>query len=385
MQDSFSDEPTLKSPKALGPEQPLTPRFSVSAFLEITNQTLDYALANIEIEGEVSSFKVSKGKWVFFDLKDREGVIPCFMTIFQLRTTIRDGMRVVIAGTPRLSNSGRFSFSATRIQPIGEGSIKKSFELLKEKLSRQGLFDEKKKRPIPKNLKTVGVISSVTAAGYIDFTKILNERWGGLELTVANCGVQGLQAADEIIRAIDFFNERGDVDIIVIVRGGGSAEDLAVFNDELLTRKIASSRIPILTGIGHEIDETLADLAADVRASTPTNAAELLTKDRNAELWRIYDNLAALNKYLIQYYDTLKETISSKLKSANQQITQKIDFTVSEITHKTKLLASLNPEKILKQGYSIISGKISPGNVVKITTIDNIIKAEIKDVSPRNP
>ena len=364
---------------------PLTPRFSVANFLEVCNQTFDYALSNTEVEGEVANFKVSKGKWVFFDLKDRESTLPCFMTIFQLRSTVRDGMRVVVSGSPRLSNSGRFSFSATNIQPLGEGNIKKSFELLKEKLTKEGLFDRSKKRPLPENLKKIGLISSVTAAGYTDFLKILDERWGGLDVTVANCGVQGLQAADEIIRAIDFFNERGNCDIIVIVRGGGSADDLAVFNDELLTRRIASSRIPIMTGIGHEIDTSLADLAADLRASTPTNAAEMLTKDKNAELWRIYDNFSALEKYLFQYLDTLKETNKTSISSISREIISKIDTSSELIKQKLKVLASLNPEKILKQGYSILSGKISPGNVIKITTTNQIITAEVKNVQTRIP
>ncbi|MBQ7802916.1 exodeoxyribonuclease VII large subunit [Candidatus Saccharibacteria bacterium] len=365
-------------------EESLAPRFSVTEFLEVCNQTLDYAFANVEVEGEVANFKVSKGRWVFFDLKDHDSTIPCFLTIFQLRTTIRDGMKVIVGGAPRLTSVGRFSLTASHVQPVGEGNIKKAFELLKAKLERQGVFDPKRKRPLPSDLRSLGVISSVTAAGYTDFIKILNERWGGLDIWVANCGVQGLSAADEIIRAIEFFNVKGNVDIIAIVRGGGSADDLALFNDELLAKKIASSRIPIITGIGHEVDESLADLAADVRASTPTNAAELLTRDKNAELWRIYDNLAALEKYLENFLENLSETNRNKLASVSLEISHKIDAELEKIAHSKKLLASMNPEEVLKQGYSILSGKISPGSLVEITTLDKLIKAEIKDVKPLN-
>lgn len=360
-----------------------TPRFSVSDFLAVLNQTLDYAFGTIEIEGEVANFKVNKGKWVFFDLKDKESTVPVFMTIFQIRTTIRDGMKVVVSGSPRVTGAGRFSFTGASVRPIGEGSIKKSFELLKTKLEKQGLFDVAKKRPIPKDFQKLGVISSVSAAGYADFIKILNARWGGLDVWVANCGVQGASAADEIMRAIDFFNEQGEVEIIAIVRGGGSADDLAVFNDEPLVRKIAASKIPIITGIGHEVDESLADLAADVRASTPTNAAEMLTKDKEAELWRMNDSLVALGKYLDNYLSTVVSSNKNKLGNAKREIILRIERAEGELAKDKKILESLNPEKVLKQGYAIVSGKISPGSVVKITTFDNLISAEVKDVRKR--
>ncbi|MBR3204652.1 exodeoxyribonuclease VII large subunit [Candidatus Saccharibacteria bacterium] len=359
------------------------PRFGVTDFLATCNQTLDYAFSNVEVEGEISNYKVSKGKWVFFDLKDKTATVNCFTTIFQMRTTIRDGMHVVVSGTPRITAAGRFSLTITNIQPLGEGNIKKAFELLKKKLERQGIFDPSKKRPVPAELNNLAVISSVTAAGYIDFIKILNERWGGIDITVANCGVQGLSAADEIIRAIDFFNAKGSYDIIAIIRGGGSPDDLAVFNDEFLAKKIASSRIPIITGIGHEIDESLADLAADVRASTPSNAAELLTKDKNAEIWRVYDNFSSLEKYLVHFLDTLKETNQKNIENAEREISHQIENSKEKISQNLSLLESLNPEKILKQGYAILSGSLSVGNVVKITTKDYLAEAKINRLDKR--
>ncbi|MBR3180737.1 exodeoxyribonuclease VII large subunit [Candidatus Saccharibacteria bacterium] len=365
------------------PSDPLKPRLLVSDFLEICNQTLDYAFSNIEIEGEISNFKISKDKWVFFDLKDNESTLNCFSTVFNLRTPLADGMRVVVSGSPRLTKAGRFSFTISKVQPLGEGNIKKAFELLKEKLSKEGLFDPTKKRPLPESPTNLAVISSTGAAGYADFVKILNERWGGLNLTVANCNVQGLSAADEIVRAIDYFNEESKNDVIIIIRGGGSPDDLAVFNDEFLARKIASSKIPVLTGIGHEIDESIADLAADVRASTPSNAAELLTKDKKSEISRLHDNFSSLEKYISHYLDTIISSNKTLLSDTNSIILQKIQTTSNEISHKIELLNSLNPEQVLKQGYSILSGKISPGNVIKITTINKLITAEVKHVEPK--
>ena len=360
-----------------------TPHFTVSQFIEILNQTLDYVFPIIELEGEVSNFKTSKGKWGFFDLKDEQGTINCFIPLFSLRVPLEDGMQVVVKGHPKLTDFGRFSFTVQQIMPRGEGSIKKAFDLLKAKLAKEGLFSPEKKRPLPDHLETIGVISSTGAAGYADFCKILNARWGGLHLRVANCGVQGLSAADEMIKALEYFNEQEPVDIIVLIRGGGSKDDLAVFNDELLTRKIAASRIPVLTGIGHEVDESLADLAADLRASTPSNAAEMLTKDKRAEVSRIHDNLQSLAKYLGHYLDTAKDTQKSQLTSVKTLIEARVENAQNELQNTLKLLESLNPENVLRQGYSIVTGNFSPGNVVKITTHQQIINAEVIDVHNR--
>lgn len=361
----------------------LIPRFSVSEFVAIANETLSYAFPVLELAGEVSSFKISKNKWVFFDLKDASATVSCFMTVFNLRVPLEDGMRVVVSGTPKLTDFGRFSFTVSAVKPVGEGSIKKAFDLLKEKLTREGLFDPARKRPLPADLSTIGLISSTTAAGYADFLKILNARWGGLKIQVANVGVQGASAADEITQAIDLFNERVPVDVIVIVRGGGSRDDLAVFNDELLARKIAASKIPVLTGIGHEVDESLADLAADVRASTPSNAAELLVKDKHAEISRLRDNCASLSRYLAHYLDSLVSANRSALSNLQQGINAKISQALADLQSQRTLLESFNPEAVLKQGYAILSGDLSPGSVLEIQTYQNLIKAKVQNVHQR--
>lgn len=360
-----------------------TPKFTVSEFLAITNQTLDYSFPLVEIEGEVANFKVSKGKWVFFDLKDNESTLNCFMTVFNLRHEIRDGMKIVVSGSPKITNFGKFSFVISSLKPLGEGNIKKSFELMKKKLEKEGLFSPERKREIPKNPERLGVISSITAAGYKDFIKILNERWGGIKITVANTGVQGLSAADEIIRALRYFNEKSDVEAITILRGGGSADDLALFNDELLTREIARSKIPVLTGIGHEIDVSLADLAADLRASTPSNAAELLTSDRSAEISSLKKSLSSLESLLLLKISSKLRENHEAIKKSAEKILLELKNTEALLEREKKTLLALNPEKILKQGYAILSGKISPGNVVKITTYKNLIEAEVKHVSKR--
>ena len=257
------------------------PAFTVSQAIAVFNQILDTATPTIVVTGEVANFKVNQGKWVFFDLKDDTGILNCFMALSNLRIAIEDGMKVSVQARPNLTKWGKFSLTIRAIKPVGEGSIKKSFELLKKKLTAEGLFDEARKRPLPWLPQHIGVISSVDAAGYRDFIKIISSRMGGLTIDVISTQVQGAAAADQIIAAIKQFNEMANPpEVLAILRGGGSRDDLAVFDDEKLVRAVAASRIPTITGVGHEIDITLIDLVVDKRASTPSNAAELLVPDR---------------------------------------------------------------------------------------------------------
>lgn len=382
-------------------------QFTPTEFINVVNQTLDCAYSSVVVTGEVASFKVNQGKWVFFDLKDDESSVPCFMTLWNLRMPVEDGMKVMVRGVPKVTKWGKFSFTVNAVKPVGEGSLKKAYEMLKKKLTKEGLFDPAKKRRIPEEITTLGVISSTQAAGYADFIKILNARWGGMKVQVAHTQVQGLDAPDQIIRALRYFNERSEVEAIAILRGGGSADDLAAFNDEELVRAIAASKIPVITGIGHEVDESLCDLAADVRASTPSNAAEMLTRDRAEEKQKLVRTMRMAGQAIIQNIerarvenrDTVervsrsllnrfiepmlvanRERIGSALKKMNDSYRE----LENDLRHKVKLLEVLNPEKVLSQGYAILSGKISPGAMIDITTHDKEIKAEIKEIYERN-
>lgn len=361
------------------------PCFRVSDFIELCNQNLEYSFTGVIIEGEVASFKVNQGKWVFFDLKEGEYTVGCFMALSQLSVPITDGMKVRVRATPKLTRWGKFSLTVMRILPLGEGNIKKSFELLKQKLAAEGLFDSTKKRPLPDNLAKIGVISSTAAAGYIDFLKILDNRWGGLQIYTINTQVQGLSAAEQIIRALQYFNVRGEVDIIAILRGGGSADDLAVFNDELLVRAVAASRIPVIAGIGHEIDESLVDLAADIRASTPSNAAERLTPDRRATISQVRNTPVRLAERIEDKIALANAQVLEQMKNLSREIIHRIDLASGHVRETTKVLASLSPENTLKRGYAIVTGKLSPGSVVKITTQSQILTAEIKTSEDYNP
>ena len=376
-------------------------------FIGVVNQTLEYAYAPVLIQGEVASFKVNQGKWVFFDLKDEESSVSCFMTLWSLRVPIEDGMKVVVRAVPKVTKWGKFSLTVDAIKPAGEGSLKKAFEMLKKKLTGEGLFDSAKKRPLPEDLTKIGVISSTQAAGYADFIKIVNARWGGMKIVTAHTQVQGLDAPDQIIRALKYFNERSEVQVVVILRGGGSADDLSCFNDEQLVREIAASRIPVVTGIGHEVDESLSDLAADVRASTPSNATEILTRDRAEEKMKLervmqrttqavlqemerarvenHEKVQKVSRGLLaKYIEPMLVTNRDKITQCLQKIQSKYDDVYNNLQSKLKVLEVLNPEKVLAQGYAILSGKISPGEPVNITTYNKIIEAEIKKIKERN-
>lgn len=357
--------------------------YSVSDFQAVCNQIMETAFTGVIVEGEVASYKVNQGKYVFFDLKDEQSSVGCFMMVYSLRFPIEDGMRIRVRAVPKLTNWGKFSLTVQAIAPVGEGSIKKSLEMLKKKLTAEGLFDPAKKRPLPDKIEKIGVISSTQAAGYADFCKILNERWGGLTVLTAHTQVQGMAAADQIIRALNYFNERGEVDVIAVIRGGGSADDLAVFNDEALVRAIAASKIPVITGIGHEVDESLCDLAADVVASTPSNAAQMLTKDKHAIVENVRADISRINNLLNTKIDEITEVNRAEIARVCQEIFRKIDSIKNDVVAQIKILEQLNPERVLERGYALIKGEIAEGEEIGIVTAKNEIEAKITKIKER--
>ena len=357
---------------------------SVSDFIALTNQTLEYAYPNVAIEGEISEFKVSQGKWVYFKLKDETATVDCFMTLWQLRVAIEDGMKVVVLASPKLTDWGRFSLTVKSIKPSGEGAIKKSFEILKSKLEKEGLFNPERKRALPYAPAYIAVISSTAAAGYADFVKILNDRWGGVKVDVAHVQVQGESAPDQMIRALEYLNTRDELpEVVVIIRGGGSADDLSAFNDEKLVRAIAGSRIPILVGVGHEVDESLCDLVADVSASNPSNAAQILVPDKEdmikASNYRVKSLVPKLDSIFGREFDRTRMVFDDIFEVFNQNI----DHYFERIGGIRGALVQLNPETVLARGYALIRGRMSVGESIEIETKSNIIKAEVKDVKTK--
>lgn len=361
-------------------EKGLVPTFQVSEFIAIVNQSLEMAFGMVEVEGEVASFTTSRQQYVFFDLKDANGAVNCFMMAWQLRMPIEDGMKVVARVLPKLTSKGKFSLTVQSIRPVGEGSLKKSFELLKAKLDKEGLFEYERKRPLPAMPEKVAVISSVEAAGYADFMKIAAQRSGGIKFSVANVKVQGDLAADQIIRAIRYFNQQAEIpEVIVIIRGGGSADDLSVFNDEALVRAIAASRVPILTGIGHETDESLSDLVSDVSAVTPSNAAQVLLTDRAVVIDSLTTRLRDARRQIFERIDHLEVEAKEQLERSLRSVVLRLDKSIIDLDGLDRTLRAVDPMVVLSRGYALVRGRVETGKLIEIETNKLLIKAEVKE------
>ena len=358
--------------------------FTPSLLVNTINQNFNYNYPLITISGEVANFKINQNKFVFFDIKDSNSTVNCFMMLFAMRMPIQDGMQIIAKVEPKITDWGKFSLTVKEIKPVGEGNIKKSLDIIKDKLAKEGIFDQSRKRIIPRSSNNIAVISSTEAAGYADFIKIINERWGGIKIRVAHTQVQGESASKQIINAVDYFNQVQDLpDLIVIIRGGGSANDLMAFNDELLARTIAGSRVPVITGIGHEIDCTLSDLAADFAGSTPSNVAQIITRDRQDEIIYLNNYINNFSKKIVHILDEKKNEINITINNIHSYIMHNIDNELHNLNSKIRLLDNLNPQKVLSQGYALVRGRVEINSIIDIETNSNIIKAEVKDVTTK--
>lgn len=352
---------------------------TVSEFNSIINQTLAFAYPDVVVAGEVSSYKVNQGKWVFFDLKDENSLVGCFLPIFQLKTPLEDGMLIRVRAVPQLTKWGKFSLTIKEIELAGEGSVKKAFEMLKQKFEKEGLFSEDRKRVLPKYPRNVALITSNQAAAYNDFITIINDRWSGLNIEHFQVQVQGQLAINQIVQAINFFNNtQSKYDVLVLIRGGGSMEDLQAFNTEEVVRAVFSSEIPTIVGIGHEDDVTLAELAADVRAATPTDAARRLIADKletislihaqyNSNLKIIESMIASTRKKLEGFYHAMDLKITNLRRDFVETFTRSdlairrlVEYAKTNLQTYLKLLYSLSPGSVLARGYSIarVNGKV---------------------------
>jgi exodeoxyribonuclease VII large subunit len=351
-------------------ELPEEPVFSPSDFVAVLNQTLEYAYPWVTIAGELSNFKVSRNRWVYFDLKDEAASVKFFGTVYNLPGPLEDGMLVRVTGQPRLSPLYGFSVNYQSIIPFGEGSLNKAAKLLAAKLEAEGLFDGSRKRPLPYPPNSIGLVTAKQSAAYADFVKVLNARWRGVSVTHVDSVVQGDQAVGDIVRAVERLNQLGAdaPDVIVITRGGGSADDLAAFSTEQVTRAVAGSRIPTLVAIGHEVDISLAEMAADARASTPSNAAELLVPDRTHESSALLAAHKQLAYLLKANMDGQKKDLAHRSEMLHDATQRVIHGKSEQLTNLERLLKALDPNSSLKRGYAIV---YKQGVVVKNTRMLN--------------
>lgn len=361
-----------------------SPCLSVTQFIDVLNQTLEYAYPSIVIEGEVASFKVNQGKYVFFDLKDENASINCFMMAYQLHVGLTDGMKVRISAHAKMTAWGRFSLTVQSIRPVGEGSLKKSYELLLKKLTKEGLFDTSRKRILPEYIQTIGLVCSTESAGYADFIRIINERWSGLAVDVAHVQVQGDVAPKQIVQALSHFNEASvHPDVIVVIRGGGSADDLHAFNDEEVVRAIASSRIPTVVAIGHETDECLAELVADVRGATPSHAATIVTQDKAQVRLESQHMLRSMLRHTKHAINLVRNEVKQECELCLTQYSSELEKNRHDMRMIMRLLTQYDPEKVLAKGYGLIRGEVEVGQDIDIVTKQSIIQAKVEYVKQR--
>lgn len=362
----------------------------VSEFVAYVNQTLEVAYPYLEIEGELANFRISKNKWVYFDIKDETASVRCFGTVYALPGPLEDGMMVRIAGSPRLHPLYNFSFTIQSIMPVGEGALRRAADLLAAKLEAEGLFDPTRKRALPFAPTDIALITAGDSAAYADFIKIASERWGGLAIRHYDVQVQGEQAPAQIVRALARANEATQLpQVIVLVRGGGSADDLATFSDERVVRAVATSRVPTLVAIGHEIDVSLAELAADMRASTPSNAAELLLPDRKEALRHLRTVANRLDDALVMVVQQRRDGLVQVRVRLDSFLTQTHGAARQRLAAVQDLLRAYDPVRPLQQGYALVyradvvvtaAQQLATGDAVQLQFVDAAAAAEIIDI-----
>ncbi len=334
--------------------------YSVSQLNALISDYLSEGLGSVTVRGEVVDLKIAKDKLVFFDLKDPYARVGCFMMKWELPVGIEEGMEVeVVAHAGLFKQSGRFHLRVIQIEPVGDGAIAKALRALKEKLEQEGLFATERKRPLPPFPQVIGIVTSKDAAAFSDIMRLLNNRWGDVSVVLSPTSVQGSGAATEIVAALARLDARQDIDVVILTRGGGAMEELQAFNTEVVARAIFASRAPVISAVGHERDTTIADLVADVRASTPSNAAERVVKDRREVLEFLDGSTDLMAKVMLQQIQQSNATIDTFVRSGEFWFAGLVE----RLEHAQTMLKSLSPASTLERGYSIT--KDSNGKIVR--------------------
>jgi exodeoxyribonuclease VII large subunit len=301
------------------------PVFQVSEFVEAVNQHLSL-LGEVIIEGEISRLDVKNGRLIFITIKDSSSSIDVFSMPYLIRnlSQLEPGMLVRVTGTAGLyKGSGKFRLFASSIFPQGEGALQIAFEKLKHSLESEGLFDPSHKRSLPKWPSNIGLVTAKGSSAQADLLKILTQRLPGLILKTLPVNVQGYQAVPTLLKALASINHHPEkFDLVIIARGGGSLEDLAAFNDESVVRAVFACKVPIISAIGHEDDWTLVDFVSDLRASTPSNAAELAIQDRSQVLSDTQSLLNHIKIIIKRHQQVLTQRIHQPLRTIKLSLTR---------------------------------------------------------------
>ena len=376
----------------------------------------DAVLRAVAVRGEISGFKRYASGHCYFALKDETSRVQCVLWRQQAASlTFRpeDGMRVTARGAASLYvESGSYQLYVNSLRPEGAGDLYLRFEALKKKLMQEGLFDPARKRPIPLLPKVIGVATSRSGAVIRDIIRVSRRRDPNVGVLLAPCAVQGAGAAQEIVEAIRRLNEDGRPDVILVGRGGGSMEDLWPFNEEIVARAIAASRIPVISCVGHETDFTIADFAADARASTPSNAAEMAVpvvaelkqsveaearaltaallraqQLRHARLQALVGSaaLSMPRRMMIERRETALQALAARLPLA---LTRRRDALERRLSLASRSLAALDPEGVVRRGYAVVfkDGKCVPearalraGDAIELHMRGGNVGAEVTD------
>lgn len=391
---------------------------SVSVLTDAIRYSLNSTFSSVCVEGEVSGLSRPSSGHLYFTLKDSSAQLNTILwrtEANRLPFELIDGQRIICGGYIDLyPQRGNYQLIVKQLQPVGIGPLELAFRQLKEKLSRDGLFDPAVKQPLPRYPKTVAVVTSPTGAAIRDFHQVLTRRWPLTNVVVVPVRVQGSGSAAEIAAAIDSLQQSSAaVDVVVVTRGGGSIEDLWSFNDEQVCRSIFASRIPVISGVGHEIDVTLCDLVADVRALTPSEAAERLVPDRatfDRQLTNVENRMrAALTSKIdtaqlmldqfahnpllrrpMDRINRLEIDVDQTQQRLHSQMLRLIKSWEHEMASMAEKLELVSPLGILKRGYSLTtdqngiviqsSQQVSPGDIIETKVSDGAIVSRVETV-----
>jgi exodeoxyribonuclease VII large subunit len=388
---------------------------SVSDLAHEVQQILAMELGTLQVRGEVSRFTAARSGHWYLTLKDDEAVIDCAMFRGQnryVRVRPSVGDLVVVSGQLDLyAPRGQLSFIVRRLKMSGEGDLQQRIEALKRKLAAEGLMEPSRKRLLPALPKAIGVATSPTGAAFQDILRVTGERFPSVPILLAPCRVQGREAPREICAALRSIVADGRADVIIVGRGGGSAEDLMAFNDEQVARTIAGMPCPVVSAVGHETDVSIADLVADVRAATPSHAAELVVPDREGILLAVDDLGSRLRSSVKRRLDRSRERLvmlrlpqpqlaversRRALAMASDRLVDAMDAQLIE--RRTSLeglggrLHALSPQKVLERGYAMVrsaDGRVLStvadaklGEQVQVEVVDGIWDARIEAVHP---
>lgn len=383
-------------------------RFSVAQFNQVVNTTLTSAIGEVIVEGEITQLNITTKGGVNIVIKDQEQPAILNVSGYEPRIEglklISQGMKVAAYGTPSIwSAGGRFSLQIYKILPLGEGALKEAYEKLKKALEASGLFAPERKRPLPDYIQKIALLTGKDSAAQSDFLKILKENKAGIEIDFYPVQVQGKYSEQEILNTLTNINHI-DYDCIVLIRGGGGLEDLITFNSEKIAKMIFAMRVPVIVGVGHEKDESIADFVADIRASTPSQAAYYLVVNNENFIKEQEMKLDVIERSLNDKLVFLKFNIENKANNISQRLLhflQGLDSKVGKLNYLLggfpmyiekisskidgfeKLFLSYNPKNVLKKGYAFITdeeGKVlsdTKGLTVGQNVNINLAKASI--------